>query len=131
MLTLASPGAAGSLGNAKNIVIDNTTPTVGSVTSSTANGTYKAGATNFSVTSNTTSTCYYAGNPAICNGAGDPNAPKCANGADDDGDGLSDFPDDPGCDSLTDNNETDTPPASNVKSRGLIGFDTAASTSSS
>ena len=32
-LTLAAPGAAGSLGNAKNIVIDTTAPTVTSVTS--------------------------------------------------------------------------------------------------
>ena len=44
-LTLAAPGAAGSLGNAKNIVIDTTAPTVSGVTSSTANGSYKAGAT--------------------------------------------------------------------------------------
>ena len=44
-LTLASPGAAGSLGNAKNIVIDTTAPTVSGVTSSTANGSYKAGDT--------------------------------------------------------------------------------------
>src|SRR6185312_15537094 len=44
-LTLATPGAAGSLGNAKNIVIDTTAPTVSSVTSSTANGSYKAGDT--------------------------------------------------------------------------------------
>src|SRR6185312_6307988 len=44
-LTLATPGAAGSLGNAKNIVIDTTAPTVTGVTSSTANGSYKAGAT--------------------------------------------------------------------------------------
>ena len=44
-VTLASPGAAGSLGNAKNIVVDTTAPTVSGVTSSTANGSYKAGAT--------------------------------------------------------------------------------------
>ena len=42
-LTLASPGAAGSLGNAKNLVIDTTAPTVTNVTSSTANGTYGIG----------------------------------------------------------------------------------------
>jgi len=34
----------GSLGNAKSIVIDTTAPTVASVGSSTANGSYKAGA---------------------------------------------------------------------------------------
>jgi len=44
-LTLATPGTAGSLGNAKNIVIDTTAPTVSSVNSSTADGSYKAGAT--------------------------------------------------------------------------------------
>ncbi|MGE0330208.1 MAG: Ig-like domain-containing protein, partial [Ramlibacter sp.] len=44
-LTLAAPGAAGSLGNNKAIVIDTTAPTVASVNSSTANGTYKAGDT--------------------------------------------------------------------------------------
>ena len=43
--TLAAPGAAGSLGNAKSIVIDTTAPTVSGVTSSTADGSYKAGAT--------------------------------------------------------------------------------------
>ncbi|HWA86215.1 MAG TPA: DUF4347 domain-containing protein, partial [Opitutus sp.] len=42
-LTLASPGASGSLGNAKSLVIDTTAPTVSGVTSSTANGAYKAG----------------------------------------------------------------------------------------
>ncbi len=42
-LSLASPGAAGSLGANKAIVIDTTAPTVTNVTSSSANGTYKAG----------------------------------------------------------------------------------------
>ncbi|MBF0109818.1 MAG: DUF4347 domain-containing protein [Magnetococcales bacterium] len=42
-LTLATPGAANSLGNAKALVIDTTAPTVSSVTSTTANGTYKTG----------------------------------------------------------------------------------------
>jgi uncharacterized protein YhjY with autotransporter beta-barrel domain len=44
-LTLPSPGAAGSLGANKNLVIDGVVPMVTSVTSSTANGTYAAGAT--------------------------------------------------------------------------------------
>ncbi len=39
-LTLPAPGAAGSLGANKNIVIDTTAPTVTNVTSTTANGTY-------------------------------------------------------------------------------------------
>src|SRR5205814_737070 len=42
-LTLAAPGAANSLGANKDIVIDTTAPTVTSVNSSTANGSYKAG----------------------------------------------------------------------------------------
>jgi len=42
-LTLPTPGAAGSLSANKNIVI-NTTPTVTSVSSTTANGTYSVGA---------------------------------------------------------------------------------------
>ena len=42
-LTLATPGAANSLGSNKNIVIDGVAPTVSGVTSSTANGTYKVG----------------------------------------------------------------------------------------
>ncbi|WP_141400505.1 DUF4347 domain-containing protein [Magnetospirillum sp. 15-1] len=44
-LTLASPGAANSLGNAKAIVVDGVVPTVSAVTSSTANGSYKVGDT--------------------------------------------------------------------------------------
>ncbi len=42
-LTLASPGAANSLGANKSIVVDGVAPTVGGVTASTANGTYKTG----------------------------------------------------------------------------------------
>ncbi|MBA2673374.1 SwmB domain-containing protein, partial [Ramlibacter sp.] len=42
-LTLATPGAANSLGANKAIVIDGVVPTVTGVTSSTANGTYKLG----------------------------------------------------------------------------------------
>ena len=44
VLTLPAPGAAGSLGANKNLVIDTTAPTVTSVTSSTADGTYGVGA---------------------------------------------------------------------------------------
>jgi ribosomal protein L21E len=42
-LTLASPGAANSLGANKAIVIDGVVPTVSGVTSSTVNATYKVG----------------------------------------------------------------------------------------
>jgi hypothetical protein len=44
-LTLASPGAANSLGANENFIIDTTAPTVSNVTASTANGSYKAGQT--------------------------------------------------------------------------------------
>ncbi|MCH6484915.1 fibronectin type III domain-containing protein [Pseudoxanthomonas sp. LH2527] len=43
-LTLPSPGAAGSLGANKNLVIDGVVPTVTSITSSTSNGAYASGA---------------------------------------------------------------------------------------
>lgn len=42
-LTLAAPGAAGSLGANKALVVDGTAPTVTGVSSSTANGTYGIG----------------------------------------------------------------------------------------
>ncbi len=60
-LTLASPGAAGSLSANKSITIDTTAPTVSSVTASNADGAYKAGQTihvqvNFSEPVNVTGT---------------------------------------------------------------------------
>ena len=60
-LTLALPGAAGSLGANKDLVIDTTAPTVSGVTASNANGSYKAGQTihvqvNFSEPVNVTGT---------------------------------------------------------------------------
>ncbi|MES2941186.1 MAG: SwmB domain-containing protein, partial [Pseudomonadota bacterium] len=60
-LTLASPGAANSLGANKAIVIDTTPPTVSGVTSTAANGTYKIGdviavQVNFSEAINVTGT---------------------------------------------------------------------------
>src|SRR5260221_679294 len=44
-MTMAAPGASGSLGAPKNIVIDTVAPTVSNVTSTTANGAYNAGST--------------------------------------------------------------------------------------
>ena len=44
-LTLAAPGAAGSLGANKALVVDGVVPTVTNVTSSTANGAYTVGST--------------------------------------------------------------------------------------
>ena len=50
-LTLASPGATGSLGANKALVVDTTAPTVTSVTSTTNDGSYKEGDTvNVTVT---------------------------------------------------------------------------------
>ena len=43
VLTLPSPGAANSLGSNKTIIIDTTNPTVSSVSSNTAGGTYNTG----------------------------------------------------------------------------------------
>ena len=42
-LTLVNPGAAGSIANSKNIVIDTTAPTVANVVSTNADGSYNAG----------------------------------------------------------------------------------------
>ena len=54
-------GTTGALANAKNIIVDTAAPTVSGVTSSTANGSYKAGTTvslqvNFSENVNVTGT---------------------------------------------------------------------------
>jgi len=45
VLTLPTPGGAGSLGANKDIIIDTLQPTITNVTSSTANGTYSTGST--------------------------------------------------------------------------------------
>lgn len=47
-------------------------------------------------------------NPVSGGGGG---TPECRNGADDDGDALSDHPNDPGCSNPDDDDETNTPPA--------------------
>ena len=39
-------------------------------------------------------------------------APQCSDGIDNDQDGLTDFPADPGCDNAADNDETDAPAVS-------------------
>jgi uncharacterized repeat protein (TIGR01451 family) len=97
------------------------------VYANTAQATYRAGATTLTATSNTTTTCYYAGNPSICSTGCDANAPACANGCDDDADGKIDFPDDAGCAAATDTTEQDFTPAGPVKSRVLVVFDTSGS----
>jgi len=48
---------------------------------------------------------YCTGSYTPPNGSGNP---ECNNGDDDDDDGLTDYPNDPGCASLTDRSETDT-----------------------
>ncbi len=45
--------------------------------------------------------------PSGGGGGGGSVPPKCSNGADDDGDGKADYPQDPGCESSNDNDETD------------------------
>lgn len=61
-LTLANPGAAGSLGNSRNIVIDTMAPQVTSVSSTTNDGSYGSGSTiNVRVTFNEPITVVTAG----------------------------------------------------------------------
>src|SRR5262249_35655504 len=60
------------------------------------------------------------------NGGGGSSTPPpaaCANGRDDDGDGKIDFPDDPGCESANDTDETDdAPPTPTVLPGVYCGF---------
>src|SRR5439155_1415821 len=63
-LTLAAPGAAASLGANKNLVVDTTAPTVSGVSSSTANGSYKAGDT-IAVTVNFSEPVTVGGTPRL------------------------------------------------------------------
>ncbi|RIX42443.1 MAG: DUF4347 domain-containing protein [Rhodocyclales bacterium GT-UBC] len=63
-LTLPSPGAANSLGANKAIVIDGVAPTVTSINSSTANGTYKVGDT-ISIQANFSETVTVTGTPQL------------------------------------------------------------------
>ena len=67
-LTLPAPGAAGSLGANKNIVI-NTTPTVTNVTSTTANGTYGVGSV-ISITVTFSNTVVVTGTPLLALNSG-------------------------------------------------------------
>ena len=48
-----------------------------------------------------------------------PPPPQCADGIDNDGDGLTDFPNDPGCSSLTDDSESPDPPPAAQCSDGV------------
>ncbi|MFW9946185.1 MAG: NosD domain-containing protein [Candidatus Odinarchaeota archaeon] len=64
VLTLASPGAAGSLGANKDIVIDGVRPSVSNVSATNADGTYGIGADIF-VTITFSETVYVAGVPTL------------------------------------------------------------------
>ena len=68
-LTLPSPGAAGSLGANKNIVIDTVSPVVTNVSSTTANGTYGVGSV-ISVTVTFSSTVVVTGTPLLALNSG-------------------------------------------------------------
>ena len=63
-LTLPTPGAANSLGNNKAIVIDGLAPTVTSISSSTVNGSYKAG-DNIAITVSFSESVAVTGTPQI------------------------------------------------------------------
>lgn len=69
VLTLAAPGAPGSLGANKNIVIGVTAPAVTNVTSSTANGTYRVGAT-IQISITFSSIVYVTGTPLLALNSG-------------------------------------------------------------
>jgi subtilisin-like proprotein convertase family protein len=69
ILTLPSPGAAGSLAANTNIVIDTTAPTVTNVSSTTANGTYGTGA-NIAVTVTFNKTVNVTGTPQLALNSG-------------------------------------------------------------
>lgn len=53
--------------------------------------------------------------------------PRCMNGADDDGDGQTDFPNDPGCNAGNDDDETNLNFSPQIKARIAIIFDTSGS----
>ncbi len=95
----------------------------------TARLTYRAGLTPFTVTSGTFRTCYHAaGDLTTCAGSGMATARDCGDGADNDRDGLVDYPADPGCHSVNDDDETDpVGMPSNIDARLLVVFDTSGS----
>jgi hypothetical protein len=69
ILTLPAPGAAGSLGANKSIVIDTLAPTVTSVSSTTANGTYGVGSV-ISITVTFSSIVNVTGTPQLALNSG-------------------------------------------------------------
>jgi hypothetical protein len=69
VLTLPAPGAAGSLGANKSIVIDTTAPTVTNVSSTTANGTYGTGA-NIAITVTFSKVVNVTGTPLLALNSG-------------------------------------------------------------
>ncbi len=51
---------------------------------------------------------------AAINGGSPPPVPQCSNGIDDDSDGKTDYPADPGCSSLSDDSESPDPPPASI-----------------
>jgi hypothetical protein len=69
-LTLAAPGAAGSVGAANAIVVDTTVPTILNVTSAVADGRYRLGASTISITVAFSETVQVTGFPRLRLGVG-------------------------------------------------------------
>ena len=70
VLTLATPGATGSLDFNKNLVVDTTAPTVLSVTTTMASGTYKVGSPTIPITVNFSESVTVSGTPRLQLGVG-------------------------------------------------------------
>lgn len=51
---------------------------------------------------------------AMLGGSTPPPDPACSDGIDNDGDGATDYPNDPGCDSASDDDETNAPPPTGI-----------------
>lgn len=65
---------------------------------------------NYFVDTDATANPPFAGCPLLDDGPPPPPQPACSNGLDDDGDGLIDFPNDPGCEAAGDTTEAPNPP---------------------
>jgi gliding motility-associated-like protein len=79
-LTLPLPGIVGSLGYNKNIVVDTQIPTIAGVSSSVANGAYKAGVV-IPITVSFTENVYVTGAPTLSLSAGSPASASYASGS--------------------------------------------------
>lgn len=70
VLTLASPGASGSLNFNKDIVVDTTAPTALGVSTTSADGTYKVGSPNIPITVTFSEAVTVTGSPRLQLGVG-------------------------------------------------------------